>query len=244
MLLSMGQFSAGPCDGKEPGYVLASDSQKLGHGFRLVRREVCVDVSFESVGHYDFLFFKRRELGSVGQWSISPTGRFALFEGVGTLNAWAKDIANRGLAGALSNVAAAAPSAKGRMEKWTVSSGEMVACTGWHTLASIARQDNGLPDGYFVKYLETIESKVHASKNWVKYAMNNALINIGVRNPSLERKAVAAAKRMGGVEVDHGETGCKTPDAAAYIKKTVAHRRKRANQSPGRVLVQRPPMRG
>jgi hypothetical protein len=68
-----------------------------------------------------------------------------------------------------------------------------------------------------------VESKIHTSKNWVKYAMNNALINIGVRNSVLEKKAIAAAKRIGVVEVDHGETGCKTPDAAAYIKKTAAH---------------------
>ncbi len=150
--------------------------------------------------------------------------------GVGTLNAWVKDVDHRGMAGALSNVAAAAPSAKGRMEKWTVSKNEMIACTGWHTLASIAREDNGLPDAYFANYVKTIESNVHTSKNWVKYAMNNALINIGVRNPALEKKAVAAAKRMGTIEVDHGETSCKTPDAAAYIKKTLAHRRKKAKK--------------
>ena len=149
--------------------------------------------------------------------------------GVRTLNAWVKDVDNRGLAGALSNVAAAATSAKGRMEKWTVSKDEMIACTGWHTLASIARQDNGLPDAYFAKYLKTIESKIHTGKNWVKYAMNNALISIGGRNPALEKKAIAAAKRIGGVEVDHGVTGCKTPDAAAYIKKTAAHNRKKRN---------------
>ncbi len=151
--------------------------------------------------------------------------------GVGTLNAWTKDAGNRGIAAAVSNVAGAAPSAKGRMEKWTASKDEMIACAGWHTLASIARQDNGLPDAYFAKYLKTIESKVHTSKNWVKYAMNNALINIGVRNPALEKKAVAAAKRMGTVEVDHGQTSCKTPDAAAYIKQTLAHRRKKANKA-------------
>ena len=81
------------------------------------------------------------------------------------------------------------------MEKWVVSKDEMIACTGWHTLASIARQDNGLPDAYFANYLETIESKIHTSKNWAKYAMNNALINIGVRNPALEKKAIAAAKK-------------------------------------------------
>jgi hypothetical protein len=38
---------------------------------------------------------------------------------------------------------------------------------------------------------------------------------------------VTAAQRIGAVEVDHGETGCKTPDAAAYIAKARAHRRRK-----------------
>jgi hypothetical protein len=58
--------------------------------------------------------------------------------------------------------------------------------------------------------------------------MNQAVIGIGVRNDALRRLAVAAAKRIGKVEVDHGETGCKTPDAAAYIEKTVAYRKQKA----------------
>ena len=144
-----------------------------------------------------------------------------------TLDAWAKDLDNRGLAAALSNVAAESKSAKSRMEKWTASKNEMIACAGWHTLASIAREENGLSDAYFKKQLKTIETKVHSSPNWAKYAMNNALINIGVRNASLEKAATATAKRIGKIEIDHGETGCKTPDAAAYIKKTLAHRRKK-----------------
>jgi len=151
-----------------------------------------------------------------------------------TLDAWAKNLDNRGLAGALSNVAAEAPSAKKRMEKWTVAKDEMIGCAGWHTLASMARQDNGLPDAYFAKHLATIESKIHASQNWVKHAMNNALISIGVRNPALEKRAIAAAKRIGKVEIDHGETGCKTPDAAAYIKKTVAYNKKKASKRRSR----------
>jgi len=48
--------------------------------------------------------------------------------------------------------------------------------------------------------------------------MNNALIGIGVFKPALCKKAVAAA-RIGKVEVDHGETNCKTPDAIPYIGK-------------------------
>ena len=150
--------------------------------------------------------------------------------GVGTLNAWAKDLDHRGMAAALSNVAAEAPSAKKQMEKWTAAKNEMIGCAGWHLLASMARQDNGLSDAYFEKYLKTIESRIPTSKNWVKYAMNNALINIGVRNPKLEKKAIAAAKRIGKVEIDHGDTSCKTPDAVGYIKKTVAYNKKKAKK--------------
>ncbi len=150
---------------------------------------------------------------------------------VRTLNAWAKDLTDRHLAGALSNVAAEAPSAKKQMEKWTAAKNEMIGCAGWHTLASIARQDNDLPDAYFEERLATIESTIHAGKNWVKYAMNNALINIGVRNPKLEKKSIAAARRIGKIDVDHGETACKTPDAAAYIKKTVAYNKTKARRA-------------
>jgi len=145
-----------------------------------------------------------------------------------TLQSWANDLEDRGLAAALSNIAAEARSAKTLMQKWTSARDEMRACAGWHTLASMARQDNGLDDAYFEKYLEKIETRIHGSKNWAKYAMNNALINIGVRNPKLEKTAIAAASRIGTVGVDHGETACKTPDAASYIRKTVAHNKKKA----------------
>jgi len=144
-----------------------------------------------------------------------------------TLESWANDLRDRGLAAALSNVAAEAPSAKKLMEKWTSAKNEMRACAGWHTLASLARQENGLDDAYFEAYVEKIEARIHRSENWVRYAMNNALINIGVRNPKLEKIAIAAAVRIGTVEVDHGETGCKTPEAASYIKKTVAYNKKK-----------------
>ena len=70
-----------------------------------------------------------------------------------------------GLAAAVSNVAAEMKTAKTRMEKWTTSRKEMVACAGWHTQASIARQDNGLPDGYFSKYVDA-QSANHPAGVW------------------------------------------------------------------------------
>jgi hypothetical protein len=77
------------------------------------------------------------------------------------------------------------------------------------------------------KILETIESEIHQSPNRARYAMNTALISIGAYRPSLMNEAIAAAKRIGKVEVDHGDTSCRTPDAIEYIKKTVAHLKKK-----------------
>jgi 3-methyladenine DNA glycosylase AlkD len=69
--------------------------------------------------------------------------------------------------------------------------------------------------------LATIEKQIHGSPNWARRAMNGALISIGVNKPALRKAAIAAAKRIGKVEVDHGETGCKTPEAQAYIEKAL-----------------------
>jgi len=135
-----------------------------------------------------------------------------------SLEAWAKDLEDRHLAAALSNVAAEAPSAKTLTKKWTSARNEMRGCAGWHTLASLARQEKDFGDAYFEEYLSKIETRIHESPNWVR---------IGVRNPRLEKLATAAAVRIGAVAVDYGETGCKTPEAVSYIKKTVAHNNKK-----------------
>ena len=43
-------------------------------------------------------------------------------------------------------------------------------------------------------------------------------------NPALAEAATATARRIGPVEVDHGETDCKTPDAGAYIERVWARK--------------------
>ncbi len=73
--------------------------------------------------------------------------------------------------------------------------------------------------------LATIEKQIHRSPNWARYAMNGALISIGVFKPTLRKQAIEAAQRIGKVEVDHGDTNCKTPDAVPYIEQ--ASKRKR-----------------
>ena len=146
------------------------------------------------------------------------------------LDAWVTDCDNRGIAGALSNFAASSALAESVATKWCAEAREFVAVTGWDVVARLA-MNSTLPDAKFSALLKTIERDIHAAQNCVRYAMNGALIAIGVRNDQLEKLAITAAKRIGTVEVDHGDTDCKTPDAMAYIAKTKAHRANKAARS-------------
>ncbi len=106
-----------------------------------------------------------------------------------------------------------------KAEKWASSKNEWIGRAGWHLIAHLALQDNDLPDKFFEGYPAIMVKEIHQRKNRTREAMNSALIAIGARNAALEKKALAAAKKIGVVEIDHGKTGCKTPDAATYIVK-------------------------
>jgi hypothetical protein len=112
--------------------------------------------------------------------------------------------------------------AREKADAWVKSPDEFVAETGYHVLSLLAVRDEELDDKYFEDHLKTIESSIQKAKNRARYGMNQAVISIGVRNPNLTKLALAAAKRIGKVEVDHGDTACKTPDAASYIERTLA----------------------
>jgi 3-methyladenine DNA glycosylase AlkD len=142
------------------------------------------------------------------------------------LEAWAKDLDNYVITDAFSKFAGETTLARKKMEKWTKSKKEWIGAAGWNLAGMLAMRDSKLPDDYFESYLSAIEKEIHKSKNRVRYSMNNALIAISMRNLGMRRRALAAAKRIGPVEVDHGETGCKTPDAAEYIERIARRGRK------------------
>lgn len=143
---------------------------------------------------------------------------------------WVKALGNYIVTDALAGLVAHSPVAHTKMEKWTASKGEWVSSAGWTIMCHIAMNDASLADSYFDPYIKTIESAIHGRPNRTRHAMVMALISIGIRNEALQKKAVAAAKRIGKVHVDHGETGCKTPDVEEYIARTLAHRARKAEK--------------
>ena len=143
------------------------------------------------------------------------------------LEAWVRVADNYILTDAVSGFVGKTPHAGDMMRAWIEADPEFTEAAGWNLLCGSAMYAKGLPDSTFHPYIERIERDIHDAKNRVRYAMNNALIAIGTRSDELEVMTTDAAKRVGKVEVDHGETGCKTPDAASYIPKARAHQRKK-----------------
>jgi 3-methyladenine DNA glycosylase AlkD len=141
------------------------------------------------------------------------------------LDRWVNAVDYYGLAGMVSSMAACTPLARSRATKWMKSKKEYVRQCGYSTLASALKEGVEIDDSECAAILATIEKEIHGSPNRARYAMNNALIAIGVYRPSLREAAISTAHRIGKVEVDHGKASCETPDAVGYIRKVMAHKK-------------------
>jgi 3-methyladenine DNA glycosylase AlkD len=139
------------------------------------------------------------------------------------LDVWARDLDNYILCDAFSGLAGKTPFVDEKIDRWCALKSEWRAAAGWNLVAGSAMSQDEIDNDYYLACLAEIESDIHGSPNRVRHAMNQALICIGLRNPALRKRALAAAKRIGRVEVDHGETGGQTPDAVAYIDRAPAH---------------------
>jgi hypothetical protein len=82
-----------------------------------------------------------------------------------------------------------------------------------------------LDDATALGYLERIEAGIHKAENWTRRTMMYALIGIGGRNAKLRKAAEAAARRIGPVPFDPGNTACEFPDPLPYIAKVWARKK-------------------
>ena len=132
---------------------------------------------------------------------------------------WSDALDNYVITDEFSKCIASRNDAEDLMVTWLDSNNQWLERAGWNILSYISAKDNEKGDDYFIQYLAIIEKEIAEAKNLVNHAMNMALIAIGLRNPGLRTLATETAVRIGKVEVDHGETSCKTPEAVAYINR-------------------------
>jgi 3-methyladenine DNA glycosylase AlkD len=135
------------------------------------------------------------------------------------LDRWAATPTARMCGGYVAHLAAESPHGVVKADKWLAAGDQPTRFTAWSLVAALAMIDDSMPDAWFAERLAEIEKTVHTSPNAQSYAMNAALIAIGCRNAKLRRLATAAARRVGPVDVDHGDTDCKTPIAGESIDK-------------------------
>ena len=118
-------------------------------------------------------------------------------------------------------VAAGSPHGWELATRWIDSKKGQVAVAGWSTLSGIVavKADAELDLAALGQLLLRVAGTIHTQPDEVRYAMNGFVIAVGSYVPPLTGKALAAARQVGKVEVDMGQTACKVPDAAVYIDK-------------------------
>jgi 3-methyladenine DNA glycosylase AlkD len=116
--------------------------------------------------------------------------------------------------------------AKGRelAMEWIGSSREFLAASGWCTYSGLLATvpDERLDLAETRALLKAIVTKIHSAQNREKLMMNSFVISIGIYVEPLSGEARAAAREIGPVSVDMGDTDCKVSLALAYIEKAEA----------------------
>jgi len=162
---------------------------------------------------------------------------------IAELDEWASTPTTQMCSSYVACVAAEGLHAERCLDNWLSSGNPTQIGHGWSLLGALAMVDPALDDAAFLPRLAEIEATIHAAANEHREAMNRTLISIGCRSPALRRAALATAKRVGKVIVDHGDTACKTPDAAIEIEKAWQYALSKGFDSPAAQERAREPLR-
>ena len=149
------------------------------------------------------------------------------------LDRWVRSVSpSRMCGGYAAMLAAEGPYGAAKLDEWLAAEDLPARTAGWTLLGQLAMRDESIADAEFERWLTAIERGIDAAPNAEREVMNHAVIAIGCRSAGLRKAALTAAKRIGKVEIDHGDTACKTPDAAMSIDKAWAHAKSKGFASP------------
>jgi len=100
--------------------------------------------------------------------------------------------------------------------KWSGSNNSTQRFIAYLTLANLGRLNKSKVE-FFEKFLIGIKKNIQEEENNVKDAMNNSLLYWGQRNKQINLKILESFKVIGIVEVDYGDTSCKTPNVPKIL---------------------------
>ncbi len=141
---------------------------------------------------------------------------------------WLQDVDNYILADALGGLCSQTPHARALSDAWRDHPDEWPASVGWFIVTCSAEDAGVWTVEELHGLLVQIEAEIDERPNRVRHEMNGAMIVMALRDAGLRDSVLAAVERIGPVKVDHGQTGCKTPEVAGYVERTLAHRAAKA----------------
>jgi len=133
------------------------------------------------------------------------------------LMAWASTLKDSSTAEALANLASRTPLAAKIREAWLAD--PKLQRAGWSMVGHCAKDGVSLDEATSLGYIKRIEAEIHKAENWTRRTMMYALIGLGGRSAATRKAAEEAARRVGPVAFDPGNTACEFPDALPYIVK-------------------------
>jgi 3-methyladenine DNA glycosylase AlkD len=104
---------------------------------------------------------------------------------------------------------------------WINDTHEHVEAAGWSTLSNFValKPDSELDIPALRSLIKRVEETIKTAPNRVRYTMNAFLISAGTYVIALTDDAIAAAQRIGEVEIEMNGTACKVPGVKEYIQK-------------------------
>ena len=146
------------------------------------------------------------------------------------LDQWVRQVDNYLLADSFSALVARSPQAASRIDRWTRSKREFERRCGFGIVAEALKEGVTIYPALLDAAINQIEREIHSSANRAREGMNLALIAIGTYRDDLRDRALNTASRIGKIEIDQGESGCKNLDAMEAIERA-ARSRKPARKS-------------
>ena len=104
--------------------------------------------------------------------------------------------------------------------EWIDSKDEKLTTPGWAVLSGLAayREDKDLDLKTIETLLDRVVKTIATAPSQTRYSMNGFVIAVGGAVKALTKKALAAAEKIGTVTCDMGDSDCKVPVAADYIR--------------------------
>lgn len=100
-------------------------------------------------------------------------------------------------------------------KKWMTEGDRWTARAGWQlTAGRVSKSPEGLD---LAALLDRIESELASAKPEVQWTMNNTLVNIGIYNPKLRKRAIAIGEKIGLYSDWPVSKGCTPPFAPIWI---------------------------